>query len=90
MQGIYIYIPETKYVPRKYSVATILLLLFMVQISLVSVLNHLYFYISTFRSVCAVIIIIIIIIISWLRYCYNNAYVAYDNNPRYEDFKSTL
>jgi len=88
MQGIYIYIPETKYVPRKYSVATILLLLFMVRISLVSVLNHLYFYIGTFRSVCAVIIIIIII--SWLRYCYNNAYVAYDNNPRYEDFKSTL
>ena len=36
------------------SVAAILLLLFMVLISLVSVLNLLYFYISTFRSVCAV------------------------------------
>jgi len=36
------------------SVAAILLLLFMVFISLVSVLNLLYFYISTFRSVCAV------------------------------------
>ena len=50
MQGIYTYIPETNYVPREYSVAAILLLLFMVLISLVSVLNLLYFYISTFRS----------------------------------------
>ena len=38
----------------EYSVAAILLLLFMVLISLVSVLNLLYFYISTFRSMCAV------------------------------------
>jgi hypothetical protein len=30
MQGIYIYIPETNYVPREYSVAAILLFLFMV------------------------------------------------------------
>jgi len=54
MQGIYTYIPETNYVPREYSVAAILLLLFMVLISIVSVLNLLYFYISTFRSMCAV------------------------------------
>ena len=54
MQGIYTYIPETNNVPREYSVAAILLLLFMVLISLVSVLNLLYFYISTFRSMCAV------------------------------------
>ena len=40
--------------PREYSVAAILLLLFMVLISFVSVLNLLYFYISTFRSMCAV------------------------------------
>ena len=40
--------------PREYSFAAILLLLFMVLISLVSVLNLLHFYISTFRSVCAV------------------------------------
>ena len=53
MQGIYTYIPETNYVPREYSVAAILLLLFVVLISLVSVLNLLYFYISTFRSMCA-------------------------------------
>ena len=49
--------PETNYVPREYSVVAILLLLFilfMVLISLVPVLNLLYFYISTFRSMCAV------------------------------------
>jgi len=54
MQGIYTYIPETNYVPRENSVAAILLLLFMVLISLVSVLNLLYFYISTIWSMCAV------------------------------------
>ena len=54
MHGIYTYIPETNHVPREYSVAAILLLLFMVLISLVSMLNLLYFYISTFRSMCAV------------------------------------
>ena len=54
MQGIYTYIPETNYVPREYGVAAILLFLFMVFISLVSVLNLLFFYISTFRSTCAV------------------------------------
>ena len=43
MQGIYTSIPETNYVPREYSVAVILLLLFIVLISLVSVLNLLYF-----------------------------------------------
>ena len=54
MPGIYTYIPETNYVPREYSIAAILLLLFMVLISLASVLNLLYFYVSTFRSMCAV------------------------------------
>ena len=54
MQSIYTYIPETNHTPREYSVAAILLLLFMVLISLVSMLNLLYFYISTFRSMCAV------------------------------------
>jgi len=71
MQGIYTYIPETNYVPREYSVAAILLLLFMVFMSLVSVLNPSYFYISAFRSICAVsnmavFRIIIIIIINWI------------------------
>ena len=54
MQGTYSHIPETNYVPREHSVAAILLFLFMALISLVSVLNLLYFYISTFRSMCAV------------------------------------
>jgi len=54
MQGIYTYIPETNCVPEEYRVAAILLLLFVVLISLVSVLKLLYFYISTFRSMCAV------------------------------------
>ena len=54
MQGIYTYMPVINYVPREYSVAAILLLLFMVLISLVSGLNLLCFYISTFRSMCAV------------------------------------
>ena len=54
MQGICTHIPETNYVPREHGVAAILLLLFMVLISLLSVLNLLYFYISTFRSMCAV------------------------------------
>ena len=54
MQGIYTHIPETNYFPREYGVAAILLLLFMVLISLLSVLNLLSFYISTFRSMCAV------------------------------------
>ena len=54
MQGIYTYIPQINYIPREYSVAAVLLLLFMLLISLVSVLNLLYFYISTFRSMCAV------------------------------------
>ena len=39
MQGIYTHIPETNYVSREYGVPAILLFLFMVLISLVSVLN---------------------------------------------------
>ena len=54
MHGIYTYIRETNYVPRKYIVAAILLLLFIVFISLVLVLNLLYFHISTFRIMFAV------------------------------------
>ena len=45
---LYIYMPETNHVPREYSVAAILPLLFMVSISLVPALALLYFYISTF------------------------------------------
>ena len=52
MQSIYTYIPETNCVPREYSIAAILLLLFIVLISLVPVLNLLYFYFP--KCVCAV------------------------------------
>ena len=54
MQGIYTYIPGTNHVPREHRVAAILVLLFMVLISLVPTLAPLYFYVSTFRSMCAV------------------------------------
>jgi hypothetical protein len=54
MQGIYTYIPETNHVPKQYNVAAILSLLFMVPISLAPALAVMYFYISTFRSMCAV------------------------------------
>jgi hypothetical protein len=54
MQGIYIYIPETNHVPKEYSVAAILSLLFVVPISLAPALAVMYFYICTFRSMCAV------------------------------------
>jgi hypothetical protein len=54
MQGIYTYIPETNHVPREYTVAAILSLVFMVPIYPVPVLAVLYFYVSTFRSMCAV------------------------------------
>jgi hypothetical protein len=54
MQGIYTYIPETNPVPKKHNVAAILSLLFMVPISLAPALALMYFYISTFRSMCAV------------------------------------
>jgi beta-lactamase regulating signal transducer with metallopeptidase domain len=54
MQGIYAYIPETNHDPKQYNVAVILSLLFMVPISLAAALAPTYFYISTFRSMCAV------------------------------------
>jgi len=55
MQCIYTYIRETNYIPREYSIAAILFLLFIGLISLVPVLNLLYLYISTFRNMCAVL-----------------------------------
>jgi hypothetical protein len=51
MQGIYTYIPETNNVPREYTVAAILLLLFMVPVRALALLC---FYVSTFRNMCAV------------------------------------
>jgi hypothetical protein len=54
MQVIYTYIPEKNHVPKEHNVAAILSLLFIVLISLASALALMYFYISTFRSMCAV------------------------------------
>jgi hypothetical protein len=54
MQGIYTYISETHHIPKEYNVAAILSLLFMVPISLAPALALMYFYIITFRSMCAV------------------------------------
>jgi hypothetical protein len=54
MQGIYTYIPGTNHVPKEYNFAAILSLLFMVPISLAPALALMYFYIRTFRSMCAV------------------------------------
>jgi hypothetical protein len=54
MQGIYTYIPETNHVPKQYNAAAILSLLFMVPKALAPALALMYFYISTFRSMCAV------------------------------------
>ena len=54
MQGIHTYIPETNHVPRGYTVAAILSLLFIVPLFLVPALALLFFYVSTFRNMCAV------------------------------------
>ena len=53
MQGIHTHTPETNHVPRGYTVAAILSLLFMVPLSLVPALALLFFYVSTFRTMCA-------------------------------------
>jgi hypothetical protein len=54
IEGIYSYVPETSPVSRVYSVAAILWSQFMLRVMLVGMLNGLYFYNSTSRSVCAV------------------------------------
>ena len=52
MQGIHTHIPETNHVPREYIVTAILSLLFMVPLFLVPALVLLFFYVSTFGSMC--------------------------------------
>jgi uncharacterized membrane protein len=54
LQGIYPYIPDTNPVTKQHNVTAILSLLFIVPISLAPVLVLMHFYISTFRSMCAV------------------------------------
>jgi hypothetical protein len=53
MHGIYTSILETNHVPKEYNVAAILSLLFMAPISLAPAFALMYFYISTFQSMCA-------------------------------------
>jgi hypothetical protein len=53
MQCIHTHIPETNHAPRGYIVAAFLSLLFMVPLFLVPALALLFFYVSTFRSMCA-------------------------------------
>jgi hypothetical protein len=78
---MYIYIPETNHVSKQYNVAAILSLLFMVPISLATALAlmYSYFYISTFRSLCAVpnMAVFCSTLTSWfpglvLTYCLND------------------
>ena len=54
MQGSHTHIPETNHVPRGYIVTAILSLLFMVPLCLVPALVLLFFYVGTFRNMCAV------------------------------------
>jgi len=54
MQGIYNYIPENPCVYSVYNVEAVPYLQFVVHVMLLPMLNVLYFYISTFRNMCAV------------------------------------
>jgi hypothetical protein len=54
MQGLYTYIPDTNPVPNQHNVTALLSLHFIMPISLAAAFALMYFYISTFRTVCAV------------------------------------
>ena len=86
MQGIYTHIPETNHVPREYTVAAILLLLFMVHLSLIPVLALLYFCISTFRSTCALpnMAVFCSSLTSWYYYYYSKGYSEQPHIGKYE------
>jgi hypothetical protein len=60
MQGIYNYIHVTNQVSMVYSVAAVLYLQYMLQVMLFPMLNILYFYISTFKRMCAVSIMAVL------------------------------
>jgi hypothetical protein len=53
IHDIYTYVPEKTRISKEYIVTAILLLLFMMPISLAANLPLMYFYISTFRNMCA-------------------------------------
>jgi hypothetical protein len=54
MQGIYTYIPEKNHIPKQYNGTAILSLLFTAPISPAAALALMYFYISTFQTMCSV------------------------------------
>ena len=79
LHGIYNYIPETNHVSRVYYVAAVPLFTICATCNVISPVKYvLYFYISTFRSTCAVANIVVLCssFIScfpgmWLRYFLN-------------------
>jgi hypothetical protein len=88
MQGICTYIPGTNNVPREYTVAAILLLMFMVPISLVSASALLCFYVSTFRSMCVLLLLLLLLCIkprrsAWLtRGLLQKAFLYHIDSPQ--------
>ena len=54
MQGIYNYTPETNHVSKVYNIAVALCLRYMVRVMLYTVINVLYIYTNSFRSMYAV------------------------------------
>ena len=54
MNGIYNYMPEANHVATVYIFVFILFLQFMLHVMLSPMLNVLYCYVNTFRSMCAV------------------------------------
>jgi hypothetical protein len=56
MQGIYNYMPVASHVSRIYNVATVLWLSYTVHAMLFLIINFMYFYISTFRSMRALLL----------------------------------
>jgi hypothetical protein len=63
MQGIYTYIPETNHVPRDYTVAAILSLLFMVPISPVPALALVYFYVIIIIIIIIIIVVVVVVVV---------------------------
>jgi hypothetical protein len=76
MQGIYTYIPETNHAPREYIVVAILSLLFMVPISPVPALALLHFYVSTFRSMCALLLLLLLLLLCLLSQAFSPWYIS--------------
>ena len=70
MQRMYSYVPDTNNVSRAYSVSALFYLQFVINLMLFPVLNVLYFYISTFRSVCVCAVPSVAVFCSSLLSCF--------------------